>query len=43
MLYSVRRFSSYEQKEFGRIRDRLSKTISEEEQKREKIIIWITK
>ena len=35
MIYSVRRFSSHEQKEFGKIRDRLSKTISEEERKRE--------
>ncbi len=39
MIYSVRRFSSHEQKEFGRIRDRLSKTISEEERKKANYVL----
>ena len=33
-IYKVKRFSSLEQKEFGWIRNRLSKTISKEEQKK---------
>ena len=35
MIYKVKRFSTINQKEFGWIRNKLSKTISEEEQKKQ--------
>ena len=38
-IYSVRRFSTVNQKEFGWIRNKLSKTISKEEQKKQDYIL----